>query len=139
MLSSLYNYERQAAKLRPRPGVLKQTGIARENPMSREYPEFPMVGVGVVVWKDEEVLLIQRGKPPRVGSWSLPGGRQELGETTREAGVREVLEETGLSVEIKDLIDVVDSINHDDDGRVRLQYYLYFCRCRIAHRKFTHC
>ena len=92
--------------------------------MSREYPDYPMVGVGVVVWKDEKVLLIQRGKPPRAGSWSLPGGRQELGETTREAGRREVLEETGLDVEIKGLIDVVDTINRDTDGRVRMQYTL---------------
>ena len=53
--------------------------------MTREYPKYPMVGVGVVVWKDEAVLLIQRRKPPRAGAWSLPGGRQELGETTREA------------------------------------------------------
>lgn len=83
-----------------------------------------MVGVGVVVWKDETVLLIQRGKPPRAGSWSLPGGRQELGETTREAGLREVLEETGLDVDIKGLIDVVDTINRDDQGRVRMQYTL---------------
>ena len=92
--------------------------------MTREYPEYPMVGVGVVVWKDEAVLLIQRGKPPRTGAWSLPGGRQELGETTREAGVREVLEETSLEIEIKGLIDVVDTINRDDSGRVRMQYTL---------------
>ena len=92
--------------------------------MTREYPDYPMVGVGVVVWKDETVLLIQRGKPPRAGAWSLPGGRQELGETTREAGVREVLEETGIKIEIRDLIDVVDIINRDDSGRVRMQYTL---------------
>ena len=92
--------------------------------MTREYPDYPMVGVGVVVWKDETVLLIQRGKPPRAGAWSLPGGRQELGETTREAGMREVLEETGIKIEIKDLIDVVDTINRDDSGHVRMQYTL---------------
>ena len=92
--------------------------------MSREYPDYPMVGVGVVVWKDNAVLLIQRGKPPRAGTWSLPGGRQELGETTREAGVREVREETGLEVDIKDLIDVVDTIHRDDEGRVHMQYTL---------------
>ena len=92
--------------------------------MTREYPEYPMVGVGVVVWKDEAVLLIQRGKPPRAGAWSLPGGRQELGETTREAGVREVLEETSIEIKIKGLIDVVDTINRDDSGRVRMQYTL---------------
>lgn len=92
--------------------------------MSREYPDYPMVGVGVVVWKSEYVLLIQRGKAPRAGSWSLPGGRQELGETTREAGQREVHEETGLDVDIKGLIDVVDSITRDNDNRIRMQYTL---------------
>jgi len=83
-----------------------------------------MVGVGVVVWRGDEVLLIKRGKPPRAGCWSLPGGRQKLGETAREAGAREVLEETGVRVAIGDLIDVVDSITRDADGRVRLQYTL---------------
>lgn len=92
--------------------------------MSREYPAYPMVGVGVVVWRGDEVLLIQRGKPPRAGSWSLPGGRQKLGETTREAGIREVKEETCVDIEIRGLLDVVDSITRDDDGRVRLQYTL---------------
>ncbi|MHA1536000.1 MAG: NUDIX domain-containing protein, partial [Alphaproteobacteria bacterium] len=50
----------------------------------REYPSYPIVGVGVVVWKDGRVLLIRRGKPPRQGSWSLPGGRQKLGERVRQ-------------------------------------------------------
>ena len=102
---------------------LKKANCGEEY-MSREYPDYPMVGVGVVVWKDNAVLLIQRGKPPRAGTWSLPGGRQELGETTREAGVREVREETGLEVEIKDLIDVVDTIHRDDEGHVHMQYTL---------------
>ncbi|MDP6389425.1 MAG: NUDIX hydrolase [Alphaproteobacteria bacterium] len=92
--------------------------------MSREYPDAPMVGVGVVVWRGDELLLIQRGKPPREGAWSLPGGRQKLGETTRETGRREVMEETGLEVEIGELIDVIDAISRDDEDRVRMQYTL---------------
>lgn len=92
--------------------------------MSREYPDRPFVGVGVVVWRGPELLLIQRGKAPRYGSWSLPGGRQKLGETVREAAQREVKEETNLDVEITDLIDVVDSLTRDDDGRVRFHYTL---------------
>ncbi len=63
--------------------------------MSREYPEKPMVGVGVVVWRGAQFLLIRRGKPPRAGLWSLPGGLQELGETVRETAAREIREETG--------------------------------------------
>ena len=68
--------------------------------MSREYPDRPHVGVGVVVLRGDSVLLVRRAKPPRVGSWSLPGGGQELGETVFEAGRREIAEETGLTVEI---------------------------------------
>lgn len=92
--------------------------------MSREYPERPFVGVGAVIFRGERVLLIQRGKPPRLGQWSLPGGVQEVGETVREAAVREVMEETSIEAEIKGLIDVVDSIQHDERGRVRLHYTL---------------
>jgi len=93
-------------------------------PMPREYPDRPFVGVGLVVWRGDECLLIQRGKAPRYGTWSLPGGRQKLGETVREAGLREIKEETGLDVEITHLIDVVDSLTRDDEGRVRFHYTL---------------
>lgn len=94
-----------------------------ERPVERP-PERPVVGVGVVVWKDGEVLLIRRGKSPMRGRWSLPGGRQELGETVREAAVREVREETGLEIRLGELLDVVDTIRRDDSGAVTLQYTL---------------
>jgi ADP-ribose pyrophosphatase YjhB (NUDIX family) len=83
-----------------------------------------MVGVGVVVWRGPELLLIQRGKAPRIGSWSLPGGMQELGETVRQTAAREVREETGVEIEVTHLIDVIDTITRDDAGRIRLQYTL---------------
>ncbi len=92
--------------------------------MSREYPDRPFVGVGAVIWRGDELLLVQRGKAPRNGSWSLPGGRQELGETVRDAILREIREETALEVEVSGLIDVVDSVTHDADGRVRFHYTL---------------
>jgi 8-oxo-dGTP diphosphatase len=92
--------------------------------MDREYPAYPMVGVGVVVWKDGRVLLIRRGKAPMDGRWSLPGGRQELGETVRETAVREVAEETGLDIRLGPLLDVVDSMRRDAAGRIVLQYAL---------------
>ncbi len=92
------------------------------------YPDRPVVGLGVVVLKPTmagpRVLLVKRGKPPRAGQWSIPGGRQKLGETLRAAAVREVLEETGVEAEIAQLLDVVDSISHDDGGRVRYHYSL---------------
>ena len=92
--------------------------------MSREYPKLPMVGIGVVVWRERQVLLIRRGKPPRIGQWSLPGGLQELGETVYEGGRREVREETGTEVEITGVLDVIDSIQRDSEGRVRYHYTL---------------
>ena len=91
---------------------------------SREYPVRPYVGVGVVVLGPKGVVMIQRGKPPRVGSWSLPGGAQHLGETVDEAARREALEETGLEVEVLGLVDVVDSIRHDAERRVQYHYTL---------------
>ena len=76
----------------------------------------PVIGVGVVVWKGGDVLLIRRGKPPHKGSWSLPGGRQQLGETTRETAAREVAEETGAAIRVGDLLDVIDSITDGPEG-----------------------
>ena len=86
--------------------------------------EGPVVGVGVVVWKDGRVLLIRRGKSPMRGRWSLPGGRQELGETVREAAIREVGEETGVEIRLGALLDVVDTIRRNDGGAVDVQYTL---------------
>lgn len=82
------------------------------------------MAVGVVVWKDDEVLLIRRAKPPRRGEWSIPGGAQELGETVKDTATREVREETGLDVTVTDLIEVVDFIERDDTGRVSYHYTL---------------
>lgn len=93
-------------------------------PESRSYPERPIVGVGVVVWRDDRVLLIRRGKPPGLGQWSLPGGAQQLGETVHETARREVMEETGLHIHVTGLIDVVDGIHRDSDGRVEYHYTL---------------
>lgn len=73
----------------------------------------PIVSVGAVVWKGDRVLLIRRGQPPAKGTWSLPGGRQDLGETVFEAACREVLEETGVTIHIRDIAAVVDLIERD--------------------------
>jgi ADP-ribose pyrophosphatase YjhB (NUDIX family) len=80
--------------------------------------------VGVVVWRDEEVLLVRRGGEPNRGQWSIPGGAQELGETVYAAAEREVMEETGLGIRILGLIDVVDGIRRDEEGRVSWHYTL---------------
>lgn len=69
-------------------------------------------------------LLIQRGKDPMKGSWSLPGGKLELGESLHDGLSREITEETGLTVRIGPLLDVVDYIEKDEDGAVRNHYCL---------------
>lgn len=90
----------------------------------RENPQAPIVAVGVVVVRGSDVLLIKRAKPPSAGAWSLPGGAVDLSETTRDAGRREVFEETGLDVEPAALLDVIDFIDREDDGTARYHYVL---------------
>lgn len=91
---------------------------------SREYPAFPIPGVGVICFKNDAVLLVQRGKEPRRGEWSIPGGAVEVGEAVRDAAKREFHEECGGEIELRDLVDVVDLIAHDEQGRVRFHYVL---------------
>ncbi len=88
----------------------------------RAYPTRPFVGIGIVVLTGEAVLLVRRGRPPAFGTWSLPGGAQELGETAEQAARRELAEETGLAVGSLTLAANVDSIHHDECGRLQYHY-----------------
>jgi ADP-ribose pyrophosphatase YjhB (NUDIX family) len=98
---------------------------------SREYPQRPIPGVGAVILREvegrQEVLLIRRGSEPMAGGWSLPGGAIEVGETIREACVRETLEETGLSVEPLAEIETVDIIQRDAAGRFSITTWWSTC------------
>lgn len=98
--------------------------------MKREYPEQPLIGVGAIIIDQDRVLLVKRGHPPLLGEWSIPGGVLEVGETLREATVREVLEETGLTVETADLLGVYDRILRDADERTHYHYVLIDFLCR---------
>jgi 8-oxo-dGTP diphosphatase len=73
-------------------------------------PPVPVPAVGVVCLRGDDVLLIRRGRAPREGEWSLPGGRIEPGERAMDAALRELREETGVEAEVTGLLDVVDGL-----------------------------
>ena len=96
---------------------------------TRKYPDRPYVGVGAVIVAEGKVLIVKRKYDPLAGQWSLPGGGVELGETHEDSIVREMLEETGLDIEVLPVIEVFDRITRDDDGQVQYHFVLvdYLC------------
>ncbi len=96
----------------------------------RDYPRRPILGVGAVVFRAGEVLLVKRGHAPSAGMWSIPGGAVKLGETVASALRREVAEEAGLKVRVGPLVAVLDRVFRDPQGRVQYHYVLldYLCQ-----------
>jgi 8-oxo-dGTP diphosphatase len=91
---------------------------------NRRYPSHPIPAVSVVVVGSKGVLLARRDKAPGRGLWSVPGGGVELGETQREAAVREVNEETGVKCIVLNLINTFDYISRDDSDAVEFHFLL---------------
>src|SRR5512146_2063494 len=100
--------------------------------MKRDYPDRPLVGVGAVILQEGRALLVQRATEPLKGQWSIPGGMLEVGETLRQCAAREALEETGLQVQPVEVLEVLDSIYPDPDGRTRYHYVLIDFLCRAG-------
>jgi len=90
--------------------------------LKRLYPDQPIVGVGAIVICNGKILLEKRKSEPGRGKWSIPGGLVELGESLEETVIREVREETSLEVEKPELIDVVDNISMDENGRIKYHF-----------------
>lgn len=105
--------------------MTKKSPPTKDKPANNaRYPDYPRIGIGVVVWRDDKVLLVQRGQPPHEGFWALPGGKQELGETIFEGAVREVREETGLDITPLGIITAIDGITRDTKGKIEYHYSL---------------
>ena len=98
--------------------------------MGREYPLRPIVGVGAIILENENVLIVRRGQPPKMGAWSIPGGGVHLGEDLEQACRREVKEETGLDVEILSEGRVLNRVTRDEWERVQFHYVLIDFVCR---------
>jgi 8-oxo-dGTP diphosphatase len=98
----------------------------------RKYPERPIVGVGAVIVDGERVLLVKRAHEPLKGQWSLPGGAVEVGESLEAGLVREVREETCLDVTVGPVVEVLDRISRDANGRVEYHFVIVDYLCRVA-------
>ncbi|MCC7009267.1 MAG: NUDIX hydrolase [Acidobacteria bacterium] len=100
-------------------------------PRDRRYPDRPIACVGAVILAGDGVVLVRRGHPPLVGRWTLPGGALDLGESLRDGVRREAREETGLTVDVGPLVDVVDHVSTDEDGRLEYHYVIVDYLCRV--------
>jgi len=90
----------------------------------RQYPIVPLIGVGVLLTRDNSLLLVKRKFDPDAGYWAIPGGHLDLGEKTEDAAEREAYEETGFIVKVSKLAGIIDKIMYDDSGKVEYHYVL---------------
>ena len=106
---------------------------ARARPVRKRYcmdhsqpdqPSWPRPAASSAIFRDGQVLIAQRSKPPLAGIWSLPGGHIEPGETAQAAALRELAEETGVEADLKGIADVADVIVRDEDGALRAHYVI---------------
>ena len=104
----------------------------RQTKDNRRYPKRPILGVGALIFRHGRILLVERGREPFKGYWSLPGGVLEVGETLESGVAREVKEETGLEVTPCGLVGIFERLILDQQGRPEYHYVLidFLCRAR---------
>ena len=91
---------------------------------NRHYPQLPVLSAGAVIFREESVLLVKRAHEPAKGLWSIPGGVIQVGEYVRDGLIREVLEETGVRIELGELVQIVERIVNDDNGKIAFHYVI---------------
>jgi 8-oxo-dGTP diphosphatase len=91
---------------------------------ARSYPTRPYLAVSAAIFRDGRVLVVRRARPPAHGLYTLPGGGVELGETLEQAVIREVREETGLTIAPQGLVGFREAIARDAAGRVQRHFVI---------------
>ena len=82
----------------------------------------PVVAVGAIVRRGDDILLVLRGTPPNENQWAIPGGRLHLGETLQQAAEREILEETDIKIQAREVVYTFEHIERDPAGNVQFHY-----------------
>ena len=91
---------------------------------TRHYPIRPHIGVGILLVRNQKLLLVKRKYNPDAGYWSIPGGHLDLGERVEDAAEREGLEETGFRVKVTNLAGIINKIMYDKNGKIEYHYVL---------------
>lgn len=100
--------------------------------VNRRYPAHPLLGVGALIFRRDSILLIERGREPLKGHWSLPGGLVETGERLSHAVAREILEETGLVIKPLRIFEIFERIMRDPSGQPEYHYVLVDYVCKVV-------
>ena len=89
---------------------------------ARQYPPYPRTGVGVLVFRENRLLMVQRDREPAKGLWTIPGGLVELGESLEKAAHREIAEECSIGITDLHKLDVFEYIEKDQSNRIKYHY-----------------